>query len=267
MSDRSPSGRTSGAVGAARLALGLLTVVPAGSVDVDRRTIRHALLLAPLVGVLLGTAAWAVGALLHAGGLGPLLAAVGAVATLAVATRALHLDGLADLADGLGSGRPAVGALAVMRRSDVGPFGVITLLLVLLTQVAALERAWEAELAGPALVLGCATGRLALLWSCRTGAPAARTDGLGVLVAGAVPVPAVAATTALGIAVAVAWGALDSAGNSVVFGLAMVTGLCCALLLHRRAVARLGGVTGDVLGAVVETATTAALVALLLAAG
>lgn len=251
-------------IGGTRLALGLLTIVPTGSVDVGRRTARHALLLAPAVGLGLGGAAWAIGGGLHARGLGSLVAAVAAVATLAVATRALHLDGLADLADGLGSGRPAADALEVMRRSDVGPFGVITLVLVLLTQVAVLARAWELGLAGPALVIGCMTGRLSLLWACRVGTPAARPDGLGALVAGVVPVRAAALVTALGIVGASTWGGVDSTTHAIAFGIAVIVGICSAALLQRLARRRLGGVTGDVLGALVETAMTASILTLLL---
>src|SRR5580698_4795532 len=72
-----------------------------------------------------------------------LLAAALAIGTGAVATRALHLDGLADFADGLGSAKPAGQALDIMRRSDIGPFGVVTLILTLLIQVSALARAQE----------------------------------------------------------------------------------------------------------------------------
>lgn len=253
-------------VSAARLALGLLTVVPAGRVDVDRRTSHDALLLAPAVGLGLGVVAWAVGGLLHARGLGSLVAAVTAVAALAVATRALHLDGLADLADGLGSGRPAAGALEVMRRSDAGPFGVITLLLVLLLQVAAIAQAWELGLAAPALGIGCMTGRLALLWACRVGTPAARSDGLGALVAGTVPTWAAVLGTVAGTLVGGAWGALLGSSQALAFALCVPVGVGCAMLLHRRAIRRLGGVTGDVLGAGVEAATTAAVLTLLLVA-
>lgn len=258
------TGQAASAVGAARLAVGLLTIVPAGAVAADRRTARDALLLAPLVGAALGLAGWAVGQALVALGLGPLVAAAAAVAALAVATRALHLDGLADLADGLGSGRPATAALEVMRRSDAGPFGVVTLVLVLLLQVAALARAWELGLAGPALVIGCATGRLALLWACRTGVPAARPDGLGALVAGTVPQVAAALVTAVLVVVCAAWGAATGGAHAAAFGLAVIAGVSCAALLQGRAVRRLGGVTGDVLGALVETAMTVSLLTLLL---
>jgi cobalamin synthase len=53
------------------------------------------------------------------------------VAAGALLTRGLHLDGLADLADGLGSGRPAGDALSIMKRSDIGPFGVVGVVLAL----------------------------------------------------------------------------------------------------------------------------------------
>ena len=62
----------------------------------------------------------------------------------AALTRGLHLDGLADTADGLGSAKPAEDALRIMKQSDIGPFGVITLLFVLLAQVAVLFQLYEA---------------------------------------------------------------------------------------------------------------------------
>jgi len=138
------------------------------------------------VGLLLGAVAAAVLVVAdHLLGTGPLTAAGLAVAALALLTRGLHLDGLADLADGLGSGQPAPRALDIMRRSDIGPFGIVTLVLTLVIQVAALA---HAEAAGggrgpAALITAAVTGRLALTWACRRGVAAARPDGLGALVA------------------------------------------------------------------------------------
>ncbi|CAM5688924.1 Adenosylcobinamide-GDP ribazoletransferase [Streptomyces rimosus subsp. rimosus] len=88
---------------------------------------------------MIGLAAAALGTLLTLLGSGPLLAAVATAAVPAALTRGLHLDGLADTADGLGSGKPADDALRIMKQSDIGPFGVITLLFTLLAQVAALS--------------------------------------------------------------------------------------------------------------------------------
>lgn len=222
-----------------RLALGLHTVLPVGAVRIDRRTARDAMLAALLVGLLPGAAARLTGALVHAAGGGSLLAAV---AASAAATRALHLDGPADLADGLGSRRPAEGPLAVMRRSDVGPFGLVTLVLVLLAQVGTLvlAQAWDAGHAGSALLLMGATGRLALSWACREGAPAARPDGMGVLVAATVTTNATNATTALLLLAFLGWGLSDGAWQAVAYGASLLAGTLAGLLLLRHAVARLG---------------------------
>jgi len=137
-----------------------------------------------LLGVLAAAVLYVCDHLLHTGSL---VAAVLSVGSLAVLTRALHLDGLADLADGLGSRRPAPAALEVMRRSDIGPFGVVTLVLTLLLQVAGLTQADAAGRGPAAVIVAAVTGRLALTWACRAGVPAARADGLGALVAGTVP--------------------------------------------------------------------------------
>ncbi|MFC5182107.1 adenosylcobinamide-GDP ribazoletransferase [Actinomadura harenae] len=242
----------------ARLAVTLLSVVPLRAERVDRDAARRAMVLAPAVGVVVG-GGMAV-TLAVAGGLGfsGLLGAALAVAVSAALTRALHLDGLADLADGLGSRRPAGDALEIMKRSDIGPFGVATLLLTLLIQVAALSSApvpWAS-----ALVAGVA-GRLVLPWACRAGVPSARPGGLGALVAGSVPVKAVAAVSVVVVIAAAGLGfAADGTGGAVRAGAAVVVALAVALATLAHAVRRLGGVTGDVLGALVEVATTAALV-------
>ncbi|GAA3118755.1 adenosylcobinamide-GDP ribazoletransferase [Streptosporangium carneum] len=253
-----------------RLAIGTLSVFPVRPGVVDRRAGGVAMTLAPLVGTLLGVA----GAVVLGGalwlGLTPLLASALAVAALALLTRGLHLDGLADLADGLGSGKPAGQALDIMKRSDIGPFGVVTLVLTLLVQVAALAETAGSGRGPVVLVTACAAGRLALTWACGTGVPAARPGGLGAMVAGTVrrgPALAVTALVLLGTAAVAAacavlaphpptgpWPA--SLGPPA----AVVAGLLAALALRRRAVRRLGGITGDVLGALVETATATALV-------
>ncbi|WP_231331158.1 adenosylcobinamide-GDP ribazoletransferase [Actinomadura graeca] len=247
-----------------RLAVTFLTIVPlpagGGAERVDREAARAAMLLAPAVGLITGGAAALVLLAGDALGLSPLLRAALAVAVTAVLTRALHLDGLADLADGLGSGRPAAEALTIMKRSDIGPFGVVTLVLVLLAQVAALASAPHAV---TAVLVAAVTGRLALPWACRAAVPPARPGGLGALVAGTVPVRAALAVTAVAIlAAALAGAAAGGTGGGVRSAAAVVAGLAASALLLRHAVRRLGGVTGDVLGALVECAATAALVTL-----
>jgi adenosylcobinamide-GDP ribazoletransferase len=105
------------------------------------------------------------------------------------------------------------------------------------------------------IVLAAAVGRLAITTACRHGVPSARPDGLGAWVAGTVPAWA-AALVVLAVA-AVGYGLRGW------YGLAAVpVALGCAELMLRHIRRRLGGVTGDVLGALTETATTAALVVL-----
>ena len=167
-----------------RLAVTLLTVVPLpGRPDESAPTRRQAgaaMAWAPVVGLAAGGIAAGV-LWVGARWAGPLLGAVLAITALAVLTGGLHLDGLADLADGLGSRRPAADALAIMKKSDIGPFGVVTLVLVLLVQVAALARAETAGRGVVAVVAAAVTARLALTLACRRGVPAARGSGLGAL--------------------------------------------------------------------------------------
>lgn len=242
---------------AVRLALGTLTVLPVRAPSVDRRTAGWAMVLSPVVGVGLGMVGCLPLLLLEGT---PLLAAAVAVGVLALLTRGLHLDGLADTADGLGSGRRGREALAVMRKGDVGPFGVATLVLVLLVQVAALGHLTAAGTGAPGLVAAVVVSRLSLPLACLRGVPPARADGLGAAVAGSVSRPAAGLALVLAAAPLTALGVV--AGPAA--GWAML-GLVAGAALGGRAVRRLGGITGDVLGAVVEATFTASLVVLAVA--
>jgi adenosylcobinamide-GDP ribazoletransferase len=236
-----------------RLAVTLLTAIPIG--DRGRpypaAAWRRVMAWAPAVGLLLGGTAAAVLWLL-APRAGPLLAAALAIAALAVLSRGLHLDGLADLADGLGSGRPAPAALDIMKRSDIGPFGVMTVVLTVLIQVAALARADTLGRGWAALLTAGVASRLALSWACCRGVPAARAGGLGARVAGTVSPLTAALLTLAAFGLAVPLG--------LIFVVALAAGLAVSLTLARLAVRRLGGITCDVLGAVAEVAVAACLV-------
>ncbi|RKS74021.1 adenosylcobinamide-GDP ribazoletransferase [Motilibacter peucedani] len=237
-----------------RLSLGTFVALPVPAPRrVDRQVAGQAMLLAPAVGLALGAVAGALSWAVQRTSAGPLLAAALALGVLALATRALHLDGLADTADGLGSGRPAAGALEVMKRSDIGPFGVVTLVLVLLVDVAA-----AAQLPSRALAVAALAGRAGVTLACRRGVPSARPGGLGATVAGSV---APGAALAVGVLAAGAASAVTLDWRGAVAVAAAVVG---AELLVRHCVRRLGGISGDVLGAVVEVGTAVALVALCL---
>ena len=252
-----------------RLALTTLTVAPVrGPASLDRRTAGRAMLLAPAVGALLAVVLVPVALGVDRLPSGPpLLPAALAVALLALLTRGLHLDGLADLADGLGSYRSPEQARAIMKAPDVGALGLAAVVLVLLVQVAALSACLSAGRGGSALLVALVTARVAVAAACRAGVPAASPTGLGALVAGTVPrwAPALLAlVTALAgvLALVLEQGATGPRLAQPV--LAVAAGLATAALLQRHAVRRIGGITGDVLGALVEVTTAVVLVVLAL---
>lgn len=254
-----------------RTALALFTIAPV----TDRRELTRARAVAalrwlPLLGAALGAGAglplaavreWAP----HAELLGDVLA----VAALVLLTRGLHLDGLADTADGLASGAPAADALRIMRRSDIGPFGVLAVLLAVLLDVTAL-RAIDPSGSGAvwqpvaALSVAAATGRTAVLLAAHRRVPSARPDGFGAFVAGSVPTGllavAVVAVLGYGAGLATAAGASIAAWTAAQAAALLVAAGCL-----RHLVRRLGGVTGDVFGALVEVGAVLTLVGLGLA--
>jgi adenosylcobinamide-GDP ribazoletransferase len=242
------------------LTLGTFTALPVPPpARVDRQVAATAMALAPVAGVLLAIPAVAVVAAGRWLAVAPLLPAVGATAALALATRGLHLDGLADTADGLAASYDRRRALAVMRRGDTGPAGTATLVLVLLTQVAALAAASDRARGPLAIAVAVVAGRAVVSMACARGVPAARAEGLGATVAQTVPVPvAIAVAVTVGASAALAAAILN--GHWWIGPLAVASGYLCAALLLRRCIRRLGGVTGDVMGACVEAASVAALV-------
>ncbi len=249
-----------------RFAFGTLTVLPVKVTRWDREAARGGMLCAPAAGLAVGVCAAALGLFLLVLGAGPLLAAVASAAVPAALTRGLHLDGLADTADGLGSGKPAEDALRIMKQSDIGPFGVITLVFVLFAQVAALSQLYADSWARGALaaVVSATAARLALTLAARTGVPAARPEGLGAAVAGVVPVRGALITVVAVTLASAAAGWMSEPYDAARTALAVLTALAVAELLLRHCVRRFGGVTGDVFGGLAETAATAALVVLTL---
>ncbi len=252
-------------------ALGLFTICPVPARCAGAPPARVVRWM-PLIGVLLGGAAMIPALAVWRGGDhgSPLLAAALVVATLAALTRGLHLDGLADLADGLGSRRPGPEALAVMRQSDIGPFGVVAVVLSLVVQISAVAAVFAATSRPEglvAVVVVATTGRVAVLQAAGTGLPSARSGGFGAVVAGSVG-PVARVGTAGVLAVAAALAQLFAGGSVAEMswaGAAAVLGLGSAALVRRHVVRRLGGVTGDVFGALLEFAST--VTAVVLAAG
>lgn len=249
-----------GWIDAWRLAFGTLTRFPVGPPrTVDRRTAGRAILLAPVTALPVALAWWLLG-LLAGRGL-DLVLAVAAMAVLAAWSRALHLDGLADLADGLAGASEPARSLAVMHRGNVGPAGVVVVVLVVLIDVATLPVLATDHAGRWAAVTALVMSRQSLSWLCRSGVPAAQERGLGAAFAESVPAPAAGLGALLIVGAGVALAATTGIAGTVAVLAVAAASLAGA---HRVAVVarrRLGGVTGDVMGAGVEVALSAGLVA------
>ncbi|HXV33807.1 MAG TPA: adenosylcobinamide-GDP ribazoletransferase [Gaiellaceae bacterium] len=234
-------------------ALAFLTRIPVGRwVALDGDDVARGSVLFPVVGAgigaLVGLTVTGLDARLTA-----LLAAALAVAVEALLTGAIHLDAVADSADALGA-PSRERALEVMREPAIGAFGATALLLDVAVKVAALA----AVAAGPDALLVVAaayglgrTAPLVLGWAL----PYARAEaGSGALFTGGAGEVSRALGAGIGVGLAVA--VLGSRGLALVGAAAVVLAV-----VGFAAQRRLGGVTGDVLGAATELATTAALVA------
>lgn len=234
---------------AARLAVAFLTILPVRRTG-DVPPLGAAAGWFAVVGAVVGAAAGGVGYLVQPT-LGPTLAAVLSVVVLVVLTGALHQDGLADCADGLGVRGDRERRLSVMRDPAIGTFGGLALMLWLLLVAAALA-GLSREDAFEALVVAAATARAAALLHTRAVAPA-RTEGLG---AGfTVDTPSL-------LAAAVSAGAIGLAllgPTHTAIGLAVAGAV--ALLTAAWAKAAFGGRTGDTIGATVALAEAAVLLA------
>lgn len=244
---------------ALRLALGTFTAIRVpGPRRVDTRVAGRAMLLAPVTAAPLALGWLLLAAVSARGWLSGLVAGALCVGAGALLSRAMHLDGLADTTDGLAAGYDRRRALEVMRRGDTGPAGAAALVLVLIAQVASLGTLLQ-DLRGAALaVVALLASRLAPAVACRRGIPAARSEGLGQTVAGSVAPAALGGLVLVTAASAMAVPTFESPWYAA--GLVVLTGALAAWEMTRRAVSRLGGVTGDTIGAAMELALTAALV-------
>lgn len=183
----------------------------------------------------------------------PALAAVWAVAALVLITGALHEDGLADFADGLAGGTREQ-SLSIMRDHHIGTYGVIALVLSLAIRATAIALIASPGSVVAALAAAGAASRLSAVL-LMTALPPARADGLSV----AVGRPGAGLTAAaLGATFVICW-LLFPFGTTLAVILSALAG---AIGIGAVASTRLGGQTGDVLGASVQLTECLALTVL-----
>jgi adenosylcobinamide-GDP ribazoletransferase len=225
-----------------RAAFAFLTTL-GGSAPPGPTTLRWFPVVGAGVGALVGGAWWGAGELWP-----PVVAAGLAVVVDLGVTGLLHWDGLADSGDGLLAPMDRERRLAVMRAPDVGAFGVVVVVAVLVLRFAALAAAEPDVL----LVVGVWAAARAIAATVPRVVPYARPDGLASAFLGR---PTWWPMAALPVAVAVAAAGAGVAGAAAVGGVALGAGAVVAL-----AARRLGGFTGDVLGAAIVVGETTGLV-------
>ncbi|NPD17339.1 adenosylcobinamide-GDP ribazoletransferase [Xinfangfangia sp. D13-10-4-6] len=207
----------------------------------------------PLVGLVIGGFA---AVLLWLGGLlslPPGIQAAAALALMAMLTGGLHEDGLADTADGLFGGRDPERRLEIMKDSHIGSFGTLALVLVTLASWSALTSLIGSGRAMPALLIAAAISRapMAMIMAVL---PAARKNGISATSGR----PAIAtALLAVVLALTLTFSLGGLAASPVLLAVLLVT---VPLALSARA--RIGGQTGDILGASQQLAFAAALAVL-----
>lgn len=224
-------------------------------VGVPRWPLAEVLPVLPVVGAAVGVAAGLVFAVVR-GLAGPgWLAGVLAVGAAILITRALHEDGLADTADGLGPhGLETARRLEIMRDSRNGTFGVLALALSVLVKVACLAAFSGAT--GLVVLIGAhALSRAVIAWPLLAQSPV-RADGLGVRVGKPTDNDV---WLAIGLGAGLAFLLLLGKGVFAAI-LAPAAAIAAAWALSRWIAGRLGGYTGDTLGAVQQAAEIAFLV-------
>lgn len=239
-----------------RAAFGWLTALPVGEVSSEARPVRFFPLVGLVLGSVGGVTAWLGVRLVH-GALADLLVGVAVVGIWAVLTRLLHWDGLADTTDGLLGGSTPNRRLEIMRDSAIGAFGAFTVGFVLVAQVVCVG-----VLVGTGdtleIVLAPLLGRLAASFALWTNAPA-RADGLGRTLAGSDGVGGwiVAALPLMVVALRPELSTVP----------VVVCGAVAAFAVPKLLSSRVGGVTGDIVGASVLIVETLVLAAFAVAKG
>ncbi|WP_417243070.1 adenosylcobinamide-GDP ribazoletransferase [Celeribacter sp.] len=206
----------------------------------------------PLAGLAVALIAGAVATIAIWLSLGSALTAALAIATGVIVTGAMHEDGLADSADGLWGGWHISRRLEIMRDSRIGTYGVLALILALLIRFSALSAVAHAGVIVPALLAAAMLSRAVIPFTM-TLLPHARTDGLSVQT-GRPPRRAAVLAALLGLALS--WIVVGFVPMVLAASACAATGAIAGAV----AKAKIGGQTGDILGATQLLCELAALV-------
>lgn len=234
-------------------ALAFLTRIPLPSIWMPAAgrapDLASAIPLFPIAGAVIGAIGAAI-VLLLSGWLPPMVVAGIALAALMLATGGLHEDGLTDCADAFGATRDRSKALEILRDSRIGVFGAAALIVSILLRWAALA-SLSASAAALALIIAHSAGRAAI--AIGPGLTTyARTEGTGLLLAGGIDRTKLLLTFAVAAVIAILFGGWAGL-------MAGIVGVLAAALMLAYAQARIGGYTGDVLGAIEQVCEIAVL--------
>ena len=236
-------------------ALGLLTRLPV-RVDTTAAMERgaRAAWAWPLAGLAVGLMAALSGAMALRLGLTPAVAAGLVLAVQIIVTGAMHEDGLADSADGLWGGWDKARRVEIMLDSRIGTYGVLALILSVGLRWSALQMLISFGLLWPAVILSAILSRLPMV-ALMHAMPPARIGGLGYSV-GIPPRQTLVLATGIALGVTLLWV------GPWALPLALTVG-ATSLVWASIAMAKIGGQTGDILGAAQQLAEIAALLTLL----
>lgn len=241
-------------------ALELLTIIPVRIQYGERDAIEESLVWFPFAGLLIGFVMAITG---YISGLfsGALFSAMMITLSGIIMSGGLHADGLADTADGLFSRKDKDRMLEIMKDSRIGTFGVLALMVVLMARFAAI-----AEFAGSntvaLLIIVPVAGRVSLILSCYKTVPA-RNEGMGQAFIGKSKTKTVLSGIAfLSAAAFLCYRVTGHTGvlAPLLFPLILIPGI----LINTHITRKIGGLTGDTLGAVSEITETAACMYLMI---
>ena len=232
----------------------MLTRLPVPSITRSVPALNEAMWAFPLIGLIVSAGAASIGSLALYCGLPPLIACCLTLAAAAILTGALHEDGLADMADGFGAGGTAARISAIMKDSQIGSYGALSLILIVIMRVSVLtELTYSALGFGICFILASMFGRGMAVILC-SAYPVSSHASLG-RAAAAPPRPAL--ITSILFWLIPLWLIAGSAGL-----IAACLGGALVLWIGRTATAKLGGLTGDIIGSAILLSETAFLIGL-----